>query len=66
MPENKSKPKNRLRYESPDPVTGGMWRISSSRELTVEEIEKGLRSIAFWGEDRPKADEISTFKWPEV
>jgi hypothetical protein len=65
MPEKKSKPKNRFQYKIPDPVTGGAWRISSRRELTSEEIERGLRSIAFWGEDRPKADEISAFKWPE-
>jgi hypothetical protein len=66
MSEKKPKPQNRFRYKIPDPVTGGTWHISSGRELTAEEIERGLRSIAFWGEDRPKADEISTFKWPEV
>jgi hypothetical protein len=62
MPEKRSKPKNQFLYKLPDPVTGGKWQISLTRELTSEEIERGLRSIAFWGEVRPKAGEISTFK----
>jgi len=67
MPAKKFlQPTNRFWYESPDPVTGGTWRISSHRELTSEEIRKQLRTIAFWGEDRPKAGEVSTFKWSKV
>jgi len=68
MPKKKPSQKSRKRfqYEFPDPATGGTWHISSHRELTAEEITRGLRSIVSWGVERPKMGEISTLKWPEM
>jgi len=68
MPKKKPSQKSRKRfqYEFPDPATGGAWRISSHRELTTEEIIRALRSIVFWGVERPKMNEMFMLKWPEM